>query len=103
MSDKSQAIEEFIDTPLEENIHRGVDKDGNPDDKYTEKEALKFAKADGIEFLDDFMVETQSADSEEPVIEHFDTRKEAEAFCKKNKLDPLIIIQSRAQKQPQED
>jgi len=41
---------------LEEYQHRTVDKDGNPDDKFTEQEALDLAAKQGIYFIDTFYV-----------------------------------------------
>lgn len=77
-----------IDAPVEEYIHRDVDEHGNPDDLLTEKEALEIAKADGIEFVDTYEIDGKE----------FSTRKKAEAYATKNKLDPLDIMQIRKQK-----
>lgn len=36
--------------------HRSTDEHGNPDDKFTEQEALEMAKAEGITFVDDWLL-----------------------------------------------
>ena len=69
VEDKSEAIEGEVLGEDEEIVHphvdytpepyqsRSTDKEGNPDDKLTEKEALAQANADGIEFVDEWIIE----------------------------------------------
>lgn len=72
--------------------HRSKDKDGNPDDKFTEEEALKLAKKQGIEFVDEYRIEGDSFNKV------FSTRKEAEKTAKDLDVPFSKIIQTRSQK-----
>lgn len=65
--------------------HRGEDKHGNPDDNFTEKEALALAKEQGITFIDEFKIEGKD--------EVYKTRKQAEKAAKEGD----VIIQTRRQ------
>lgn len=59
--------------------HRGVDNNGNPDDKFTEKEALAMAKKEGVEFVDFWVVK----DAVLTTVSEHPTQEEAEKAAKK--------------------
>lgn len=97
--DKTEAIEGEVLGEDEEIVHphvdyiptphksRSTDKEGNPDDKLTEKEALREAKEQGIEFVDEYTIEGD----EDNVI--YETEAEAKAEAGKRN-----VIQTRRQK-----
>ena len=76
--------------------HRDVDADGNPDDKYTEKEAIALAKEQGIEFVDEWVIVDENF---VPVLDDvvemkYATEKEALKHVKKGQS----VMQRRSQK-----
>ena len=46
----------FVDAKSTKTKHRSKDRHGNPDDKYTEKEAVAMAKSDGLIPVDTFQI-----------------------------------------------
>lgn len=74
--------------------HRSVDEDGNPDDKFTEKEALAQAKEQDIEFVDTFILEDHRGER----IGEYETKKKAEAAAEKRDITEYQIIQVRGRK-----
>lgn len=77
--------------------HRDVDENGNPDDKYTEEEALAKAEAEGIRFVDTFFITNYQTMT--PLNdERYATRQEAEkAFSEIEDTTNLTIAQERKQ------
>ena len=75
--------------------------DNSEDEKLTEADAIKQAKKEGLEFVDDFAIDGPDEDSESDDLEiktqHFDNLDDAKAYAKKHKLDPLEIVQTRSQ------
>lgn len=74
-------------------VHRGVDEDGNPDDKFTEKEALAKAKKEGVEFEDFYQVVDQGTLYNGGATTYA-TLEEAE----KERGEGQVVIQGRRQK-----
>ena len=96
MSDLNDTVE-FQDSPEVPYDHRSTDEEGNPDDLYTEKEALALAKEQGIEFIDTYTVVKISNFSQEG--DAYTTRKQAEkALAKLENQDEYTIAQNRRQK-----
>lgn len=72
-------------------------EDTSEDEKLTEKEALKRAKAEGIEFVDEYRLATKEGFTMQPEI--YQTKKEAETALAKHKdSKDFFVAQTRRQK-----
>ncbi len=97
--DEEKPVEQPISEPVvgKPTPHRDVDENGNPDDKFTEEEALAKAEAEGITFVDTFFITnyiTMTPHSDE----RYATRQEAvKAFDAIEDKTNLTIAQERKQ------
>lgn len=96
--DEEQPVKQPKRDPVPQpTLHRDTDENGNPDDKFTEEEALAKAESEGITFIDTFFITnyiTMTPHSDE----RYATRQEAvKAFDAIEDKTNLTIAQERKQ------
>jgi ribosomal protein S12 methylthiotransferase accessory factor YcaO len=91
---EEEIVHPHVDFTPEEYQSRSTDKAGNPDDKFTEKEAVKLAEADGAEIRDFWFIANSTLQSVDNV-EYASPEEAKDALNELDDKENLAIAQGR--------